>query len=838
MSSSDSNNDGPQTACPDFEDFEQYLYDKLDHVKRSSLEEHLSSCASCTALIEEMGKNNRMLEQMRASQTQTPTDTQADMTSLKLTGYEILRTIYEGGQGVVYEAKQLSTHRNVAIKVLLHGRFAGKMQRRRFEREIDLTAPLDHPNIVPVFDSGRTDDGYMFLVMRYVEGQPLDVFLQHNTLGIAEVLTLFQKIAGAVHYAHQHGVIHRDLKPSNILIDKQWEPHLLDFGLAKPLDDIDSKNRSIQTQAGEFLGTLAYAAPEQVSGDPLSIDVRSDVYSLGVILYEALTGDHPYPIRGQLVDIVRNILDHEPARPSSIRSEINDELDTILLKILSKDKQRRYQSVADLARDLTHLEQGLPIDAKADSTLYVLRKTLRRHRIPVVTALIVFLALMAATITSFSFWQHTQTALEQSEIEANKAKAVNEFLNSDLLAAAGPLHSSNREITMREVLDAASERVAGKFEGQPETAASIHRTLGTTYENLGEYELAEPHHVEALKLYREALGENHLYVFDAMEDLALIYRRLARYDDAEDLFTMALAGKRELLGNEHFETSVSMNDLATLYHTQGRHEEAELLYLESLEVRRQLFVSEHEEIAACECNLANLYEIMGRYDEAEAMHLRALETRKLTLGEDHPQTLMSMNSLAKAYNSKKKYDQAEPLLWKVMDVRRITLGEDHPETLKTMNNLAVLCKEHGNYEEAEVLWSEVLTAQRRVLGEQHPHTLVSANNLADLYHRMERYEESAALFATTIVGARESLPEGHWYTGVFLYKYGLCLTSMERFDDAETTLKEAYQNLSASLGADHNRTRTVATALTNLYQAWDKPEQANRYRALADPDSE
>lgn len=336
-----------------------------------------------------------------------------------LPGYEFVRELHRGGQGVVYEALQKSTKRKVAIKILLEGRYASKSARKRFEREIDLVAQLKHPNIITVFDSGTTPDGQPFCVMDYVRGLPLHLYVREKNLALEEVLKLFAAVCEALQYAHQKGVIHRDLKPSNILVDADGHPKVLDFGLAKQLT---SPVDTLVTVTRDVIGTLAYMSPEQARGNPDEIDIRTDVYALGVILYELLTGHFPYPVVGQMAEVLRNIADTTPTPPSrqwkadsgvTKRSAervrpgecpIDDEVQTIILKALSKERERRYQGAGELARDLGHYLAGEPIEAKRDSGLYVLKKTLGRYKgaVAIVIGLVLLLT-VALFITSHQY---------------------------------------------------------------------------------------------------------------------------------------------------------------------------------------------------------------------------------------------------------------------------------------------------------------------------------------------------------------------------------------------------------------------------------------------------
>lgn len=344
-------------------------------------------------------------------------------------GYDIVREIHRGGQGVVYQAVQLSTRRHVAIKVMHAGPFMGSSGRARFEREVQVLGQLDHPNIVGIHDSGVTKDGSCFYVMDYISGKPLDKLMAEGQLPIRESLRLFAKICDAVNAAHLKGVIHRDLKPANIRIDKHGEPIVVDFGLAKlAIPDLDEEGSGkLMSMTGQFIGSLPWASPEQAEGSPTNIDVRTDVYSLGVILYQLLTNRFPYEVLGNMRDVLDNIVRAEPARPSTIRRKINDEVETIVLKSLSKQRERRYQSAGELGRDVHRFLEGQPIEAKRDSGWYVLTKTMKRYRVPVAVAGGSLVALVVFAVVITVLYEDAKTArgiAEQETIAANLARTA------------------------------------------------------------------------------------------------------------------------------------------------------------------------------------------------------------------------------------------------------------------------------------------------------------------------------------------------------------------------------------------------------------------------------
>jgi WD40 repeat protein/serine/threonine protein kinase len=396
-------------------------------------------------------------------------------------GYEILREIHRGSQGVVYHAIQQSTRREVAVKVMKHGPFADASERMRFEREVRVLSALNHPNIVAIHDSGAAA-GHSYFVMNHIEGEPLDSYVERAGAGIEAILRLFVKICEAVSAAQICGVIHRDLKPGNVRIDRRGEPHVLDFGLAKidpstavmAAESVGGGGVSARldlplpdafTQTGQFVGSLPWASPEQAEGLGGNVDMRTDVYSLGVVLYQALTGRFPYAVNGSLRTVLGNIQSAPPAPPRLVRREINDEVETIVLKCLQKERERRYQSAAELSQDIQRYLRGEPIEAKRDSRLYVLRKHLRRHRLPVLAAAAVFFSLIAGIIATTHALQRAvraeadALALAKSESRLRE-KADWELYKACLASADAALAASNTAMAKAR-LDSAPAALRG-----------------------------------------------------------------------------------------------------------------------------------------------------------------------------------------------------------------------------------------------------------------------------------------------------------------------------------------------------------------------------------------
>ncbi|HUU98493.1 MAG TPA: protein kinase, partial [Phycisphaerae bacterium] len=389
---------------------------------------------------------------MPSKEAAQSTEGDGPVPGVQVPGYRIVREIGRGGMGRVYEAVQLSTRRTVALKFILEGPFSSEKTRQRFEREVEILGQLNHPYIVAVHDCG-TVGGHFYFVMDYIGGQPLGAWMADGERPIDQTLRLFSKICEAVNAAHLRGVIHRDLKPANIRIDAAGEPHILDFGLAKLTPDqiTEGTKPAMMTMTGQFMGSLPWASPEQAEAVPSKIDTRTDVYSLGVILYQMLTGKFPYEVIGNMRDVLDRIIKAEPARPSTIRKQINDEVETIVLKCLQKEPDRRYQTAGELARDIQHYLKGEPIEAKRDSFAYMLRKQLRRYRVPVTIAAVFVLVVLAGFVTSLTFWRLATHRAEQ-------LRQTN-YLNG--VAAAQAAWVFNETARMKQLLQACPPDLRG-----------------------------------------------------------------------------------------------------------------------------------------------------------------------------------------------------------------------------------------------------------------------------------------------------------------------------------------------------------------------------------------
>src|SRR5580658_3738389 len=506
--------------------------------------------------------------------------------------YRILRLLGEGGMGVVYEAEQEQPRRKVALKVVKSGLGDPKLI-RRFEQEALALGRLQHPGIAQIYEAGTADNGFgpqPYFAMEFIRGQPLLEYAAAHKLNTRQRLELMAKICEAVHHAHQRGIIHRDLKPGNILVDETGQPKILDFGVARATDSDAHVTR--QTDLGQLVGTLAYMSPEQVLADPLELDTRSDVYGLGVILYELLAGRLPYKISPKLHEALQTIREEEPTSLSTLSSAYRGDIETIVAKALEKDKTRRYPSAAELAADIRRYLQDEPIMARPASTLYQLQKFARRHKALVLGVAAVFVVLIAGIIVS---------AREASRANAESAtsRAISDFLQNDLLAQASAVNQSrpntkpDPDLKVRTALDRAAARITGRFDRQPEVEAAIRDTIGQTYLDLGLYPEARMQLQRALELRRRMLGEKSPETLRTMSRLGYAGYLQGKYPEAEPLLSHALEVQRRVLGPDNPDTLSSMSDLATVYWARGKYPQAEVLNRQTLEIRRRVLGPEH-----------------------------------------------------------------------------------------------------------------------------------------------------------------------------------------------------------------------------------------------------
>jgi serine/threonine protein kinase len=735
--------------------------------------------------------------------------------------YRILRVIGEGGMGVVYEAQQDQPRRHVALKVIRPG-LATTQMLRRFDRESQALARLHHIGIAQIYEAGTAETAHgaqPYFAMEFIQGLPLRQYADSHDLGNRARLELMSKICEAVEHAHRKGIIHRDLKPGNILVDESGQPKILDFGVAR-LTDSDAQMTK-QTDMGQLVGTLAYMSPEQVLGDPTQLDSRSDVYALGVVLYELLAQCLPYKISDHLFDAVRTIRDEDPTRLSAINRTFRGDVETIVAKALEKDKTRRYASAAAMRGDIQNYLADEPITARPASTAYQLQKFAQRHKALVGATAIVFVVLIGGVIVS------TREAVKAHRAE-QVSQAVNDFLQNDLLAQASSSNQASAsknadpDLKVRTALDRAAARIGGKFDRQPEVEAAIRDTIGQTYMDLGLFPEATSQFQRAVELYRQALGVENEKTLRTVGRLANATMSQGKYPEAEALFSHNLEIERRVFGPDHSATLYSLHGLASVYDSEGKSPRAEALDHEILDIRRRLLGPENPSTLDSMNNLALVYYSEGKYGEAEALFAQIIELRRRRLGADHPDTLDAMNNLALVYGVEGKYMQAEVLDNQILEIRRRVVGAEHPDTLMSMGNLAVVYAMEGKYGQAAALDIEAVQIQRRLLGPEHPETLMYTGNLANFMFSQGKYADAEKLDNQVLEIRQRVLGVEHPDTLMSMNNLADDYVLRGRFAQAETLFSNAMEISNRTLGPENPRTLGIISDFASMYQRQGK----------------
>ncbi len=673
--------------------------------------------------------------------------------------YRLVQKVGEGGMGEVWLAEQTAPlRRKVALKLIKAGMDTSQVI-ARFEAERQALALMDHPSIAKVFDAGATLRGLPYFAMEYVSGEPITLYCDRHRLTTPQRLELFSQVCDGVQHAHQKGVIHRDLKPSNVLVTIQSDtpvPKIIDFGVAKATAQRLTE-RTLFTELGVLIGTPEYMSPEQAEMTGLDVDTRTDVYSLGVMLYELLSGALPFDSRelrqAGFEEIRRRIREVEPARPSTrvrslgekstqtaknrsteparLASRLKGDLDWIVMKALEKDRTRRYGSAADLAADVQRHLQHQPVVAGPPSAAYRAGKFVRRHRFGVAVAAVGVVGLVAFAMAMAAQAARIATERDRANKEAEVSRRVSEFMTG-LFQVSDPSEARGNSLTAREILDRGADKIESELADSPEIQAQLMHTIGEVYFKLGLFGKAEPLVARAVETRNRVLGPGHPETLRSRHRLAAVYWKQGRLREADQLIREVLDARRRVLGQDHPDTFATLNNLAGVNVKLGRLDESEKYMREHLEASRRVHGPNHEETLRAMSNLSNLYRQQQRWPEAERLGRDALDLQRRSLGPDHPSTIHTMDSLAYLLLVRGRLAESEQVYHETLELRRRVLGPEHPDTLATMHFLAATLARQGRHDEGEKLMLETLEIQRRVLGPNHPEVARSLYGLACL----------------------------------------------------------------------------------------------------------
>jgi serine/threonine-protein kinase len=815
------------------------------------------------------------------------------VTALHVPGYELIREIKRGGQGVVFEAVQRSTGRRVAIKVLrdwtlswgptvaptnaadltpVNTRSAAPRHAqpgpepaaaRRFKREIELAAQLRHPGVVRVYDSGTTADGRTYLVMEYVEGPSLDDWARPTdgpARPHAQVLAMLASVCDAVTAAHQRGVIHRDLKPSNIRVDASGQPRVLDFGLAKlhepsggdaPDEDRQEPPTGPGTlgparaisMTGQFIGSLPWAAPEQARGAHQSVDVRTDVYALGAMLYQLLGGAFPCEVSGDLNVALANITQAPPIPLRRHDPTIPEQVEVICAKALAKDPADRYQTPALLADDLRHHLAGEPITARRESAWRGARRKLRRYQI----ALGVGLASLGI-VGGLAWYASSQRAklaeaLEIARQRTRQQDAFNAFL-TQMLGAASP-DEQGKDVRVIDVLRRASEQVPVKFADDPLTAAKMYGVLGQTFRALGDVPSARAQNDLAIQAALKT-GREMTIADVQLIQAKLLHGSLGKGDEAEPLARAALDVRTRRLGPDHEDTLDALATLASSLQTLGRFEPAEEAFRAVLTGYQKKFGDEHRATVTAFNNLAALLRSRGRYTEALPLFEKSVSGAARVYGPEHPSTLITTSNMASCLTQLNRTDEAVAILRRVVQAQERALGPEHPNLAATLNQLASAMQWANTQQppdgdprpmkaRAVEVFRRALAIATAKLGPAARNTLVFRSNLAVCLTELGRHDEALAEATAAHEACVKTLGPDHWQTLAMQGNVAQALAGLKRYEEAIATTTSVYDAMARARGPTDNETRQWAGKLATFCKAAGRDEEAARWAQLAEP---
>jgi serine/threonine protein kinase/tetratricopeptide (TPR) repeat protein len=759
--------------------------------------------------------------------------------------YQLLQQIGEGGCGVVYLAEQEEPiRRRVALKIVKPG-MDSKSVIARFEAERQALALMDHPNIAKVLDAGATEYGRPYFVMELVPGVKISEYCDQNSLTTRERLNLFVQVCQAVQHAHQKGIIHRDIKPSNILVTRTTEgtplPKVIDFGIAKATTGLRLTDKTLFTAFEMLIGTPAYMSPEQAALTSVDVDTRTDIYSLGVLLYELLTGTTPFDTRELLkagLDEVRRVIrSQEPLRPSTrlctmvsadlttvarcrqvdppklIRA-LRGDLDWIVMKALEKDRTRRYQTAIGLAEDVQHSLANEAVSARPPSTLYKLKKVVLRNKLLFSSVSVIIVLLIAGLVGAT--WLFAREKRARSEAEAGKQAAQTEAARSqqvtrflqDMLRGVAPSVALGRDTTLlREILDKTARRLETELTNQPLVQADLHHQLGNIYWELGQYEQSESMLRQALAIRTQTFGEDEA-ASDVMNDLGNVLGLEFKHSEAEGMVRRSLAVRQQLLGGEHIKVAESFALLGAVFWRQNRLPDAEAMLRKSLTIHRKLLGEEDPRLGDSLVGMGSVLFQQGKHREAEELFRQAANNFQKELGEDHPSVLGALQNLAVTLDAQGRYNEAETLFRRLVATRRKLYPDQHPLLAGSLFHLAHYLMRQGEYGEAESTYREALAVQRKFKADTDPEVVRTLNELVFVLNQQHKLQDAEQLLADVLPPNRRPSPE---HVGL-LRERGSLFARQGRWKEAEADAAVLLE----TAPDDHMNYHTLAPLLVQV----------------------
>jgi len=813
----------------------------------------------------------------------------------RLGEYTIVRKLGQGGMGTVYLA-QHPFQKDVALKILKRGMDTDHFL-ARFHREQTILAELKHPNIARLMDAGATADGLPYFVMEYLDGMDIRDYVHRHRCSIKACIKLFLKVCAAVSSAHQNLVVHRDLKPSNILVCGDGEPKLLDFGIAKLLQPDDGVSSS-QTATHMRLMTPEYASPEQLRGQPHA--TGSDIYSLGVLLFELLTGRRPFTTKDAQGKSFERMVCEKPApKPSEVlsgsvgvsatnqpplaraiskkrRKQLKGDLDTILLKALRKEPNRRYSSVDHLAEDLQRYLQGLPVKARKDTFIYRGSKFVRRHKLGLISALI--LALLPLTFATARLMERQETIIQKNLAmrERDKWERTTQFL-MNLFELSDPMKQQGASITARELLDRAAAQLDDDLEEEFQVRADFMTTIGKVYIHLGQYEAAqnilqkaldiqkahlEPNHLDLVPTL-QALGQVHLKAWQCEKARACLeqavtlqtanprtppldlaktnmlraqaYSNLSRFSEAEVLAKEVLQLREKVFGPDHPKVAEILETLSIILVMQGRKKESETMIRRDIAIREEVYGKDHPELLASLHNLAMHCKKVCDFDQAEALLKRRVKIMENTYRPDHPDLAAAYSELATNYASLRRFEEAEPFYAKAVAIAEKSLKPDDFVYALYLRNWGFALGGLKQLDRAESLIRKGLAIGEKAMGETSPWVGNSRDHLGRVLHQKGQLEEAAHQFKKALAIFEKKLVPGHAFTISARHHLGVLQIDLGQFDQAILNIQFSIDSCQKNGFSDHPVTSYMFLNLAKAYQGkrdFDRAEAACR-EALA-----